>query len=160
MREFVKLKRPPSVADEIKRRADVLAELIVHGPLPPNPWLMPEQSESAMRRMVARLRAGVMASPDPAVSASQFADELEEQVNYRQFMRTVGNELDALQTMFNCEYKGVVSMMRTRGYYSDPENPYIPLRDTLRSDRNILREERAELARTRKARPRRKRKRA
>lgn len=160
MTGFVKLKRPPTVAEEIKRRADVLAELIVHGPLPPNPWLMPELSESEMRRMVARLRAGITASPDPAVSASQFADEMEEQVNYRRFVRTVGNELDALQKMFDCEYKGLVAMMRTRGYYSDPENPFIPLRDTLRSERNILREERAELARKRKSRPRRKRKRA
>lgn len=160
MEGFVKLKRPPSVAEEIKRRADVLAELIVHGPLPPNPWLMPDESESAMRRMVTRLRAGVMPSPDPAVSASQFAEELEEQANYRQFLRTVGNELDALDKMFFCEYKNSVPMMREYGYYPDPEKPPIPFRDVVTLERKILREDRAERARTRKPRPRRKKKRA
>ncbi len=161
VKNFVKLKRPPNIAEDIKRRADVLAELIVHGPLPPNKWLMPSEPESAWRRMVVRLRAGVMPSPVPALSADRFAHILEEQLKYREFVRTVGNELDALQILFNAEYKnGLIPEMRKLGLYPDPEDPYIPLRETLEIEREVIREERAEMIRMRRPRPRRKKKRA
>ncbi len=99
-----------SAAEEIKRRADLLAELIIHGPLPPdNPLLRPMESESVARRTASRLRSGVIEADDPTVDSFELADEVEQTAECRKLVRLVENELTALDALLYKVYSGLTT---------------------------------------------------
>jgi hypothetical protein len=105
-----KKKTPLTPAEEVKRRADRLAELIVYGPIPPdNPLTRPKLSESVARRTAARLRSGVIRPDDPKIDPFQLADDMEKDAECRTMVRLVENELIALDALLYDVYGMLVS---------------------------------------------------
>jgi len=105
-----KSKTPLSAAEEAKRRADRLAELIVYGPLPPdNPLTRPKLSESVARRTASRLRSGVIRPDDPNLDPLQLADDMEKDAACRTLIRIVENELVAIDALLYEAYRMLAS---------------------------------------------------
>jgi hypothetical protein len=101
-----KSKTPLTAAEEAKKRADHLAELIIHGPVPPdNPLLRPKQTESVARRTASRLRSGVIRPDDPNIDPFQLADDLEKDAECRTLVRLVENELVAIDALLYDAYE-------------------------------------------------------
>src|SRR5258706_194987 len=93
-------------AEEIKRRCDVLAELLVEGPTPPhNPFLRKTMTEAATRRLAARLRAGIVRPDDPGIDPNWLANKLDRIADYRRFLTQIANELNALDEMYWEEFR-------------------------------------------------------
>ena len=120
-----KSKTPLTAAEEVKRRADRLAELIVYGPLPPdNPLTRPKQSESVARRTASRLRSGVIQPDDPNLDPFQLADDMEKDAQCRTFVRLVENELVALDTLLYDVYRALLPRFAEHAqitYHSEKE---------------------------------------
>jgi hypothetical protein len=101
-----KSKTPLSAAEEAKRRADRLAELIIYGPVPPdNPLTRPKLSESVARRTAGRLRSGVIRPDDPNLDSFQLADDMEQDAACRTMVRLVENELVAIDALLYDAYE-------------------------------------------------------
>lgn len=101
-----KSKTPLSAAEEAKKRADHLAELIIYGPVPPdNPLTRPKLSESVARRTASRLRSGVIRPDDPNIDPLKLADDLEQDAACRTLVRLVENQLVALDALLYDTYE-------------------------------------------------------
>lgn len=120
-----KIQHPLTAAEEVKRRADRLAELIVYGPVPPdNPLTRPKQSESVARRTADRLRRGVIRPDDPKLDPFQLADDMEKDAQCRTFVRLIENELVALDALLYDVYRMLVSRFAENArltYHSEKE---------------------------------------
>jgi hypothetical protein len=79
---------------------DRLALLTAAIPQPPNP--RPEGPDRLLRRMLFRLKAGLMRPPS-GVDRATMIDALERELEYRRQVRLVMAELDAIRTIFTSE---------------------------------------------------------
>lgn len=119
------------------------------------PWLRPGLSHAALRRTVARLRAGKIHNIDPRIPSHVLADLIEKSIAQDLVMQTVIEEAREYRQMFlECEEKEETTRGRSlvAGFHrlkkspeaADPESP------AAEKARRLNRERRNELGRGRK----------
>ena len=119
------------------------------------PWLRPGQSYSALRRTVARLRAGKIHNIDPCIPSHVLADIIEKSIAQDLMMQTVIEEARELKQMFQeCEEKEESARGRSlvAGFHRLKKSPESADPDSASAEkvRRINRERRNELGRPRK----------
>lgn len=103
-------------AEELRRRVDLLTELLLSGPNPPesNPYLNMMGTAGSTRRLARRLRQGVVVPEDPSIDPMLLALQLDQLADYRQFLASVMNELTALDSLFWRVFRGVCGDLLVR----------------------------------------------
>ena len=119
------------------------------------PWLRPGQSYSALRRPVARLRAGKIHNIDPRIPSHMLADIIEKSIAQDLMMQTVIEEARELKQMFlECEQQeeAVRGRSLVAGFHRLKKSPEATDPDSPAAEkvRRMNRERRNELGRTRK----------
>ncbi len=119
------------------------------------PWLRPGQSHAALRRTVARLRAGKIHNIDPRIPSHVMAGIIEKSIAQDLMMQTVIEEARELKQMFlECEEKEETARGRSlvAGFHRLKKSPEAADPDSPAAEkvRRLNRERRNELGRPRR----------
>lgn len=139
-------KRPESLQSMLKRFSQI-REVV--------PWLWPGLSHSALRRTVARLRAGKIHNLDPRIPSHVLAGLIEKSIAQDLMMQTVIEEARELKQMFlECEQQEEAARGRSlvAGFHRLKKSPEAADPDSPAAEkaRRLNRERRNELGRGRK----------
>jgi hypothetical protein len=142
-----------AVIREVEALPERLCRLAAAVPRPPNPRL--RESDTSLKRSIARLRSGAIRPVDPAVDAAALADAIGRELEYRERLRELIRELDDLREMLSTDIEARTAGLLKQILTTFHEARHLPAAADPNSDlsegvRRLGRARRAEFGRRRR----------